>query len=46
MSPPQVWVAPSAPPTGVRAASDNWLPGVRTGKLIGREAELGASAGD
>ena len=46
MRPPQVWGAASAPPTGVRAASDDWLPGVGACNLIGREAELGACAGD
>ena len=46
MRPPQVWGAASAPPTGVRAASDDWLPGVGACNLIGREAELGACPGD
>ena len=30
----------------MRAASDDWLPGVSACNLIGREAELGACAGD
>ena len=46
MRPPQVWGAASAPPTGERAASDDWLPGVGSCHLIGREAELGACARD
>ena len=46
MRPPQVWGAASAPPTGVRAASDDWLPGVGACNLIGREAELGTGACD
>ena len=46
MRPPQVWGAASAPPTGVRAASDDWLPGVGACNLIGCEAELGTCAGD
>ena len=36
----------SAPPTGERATSDDWLPGVGTCHRIGREAELGACARD
>ena len=46
MRAPQVWGAASAPPTGVRSASDDWLPGVDACNLIGLEAELGACAGD